>query len=390
MCSGDETVKVKDVELVDYLNAGGLMASMFKVVLHLTDGSCRHCVFNTLPTARHATSVSLGLAREVFFYENFSKTVLALGISIPRVLYAYGNMKTGEKSLLMEDLEHTVQVGYFYGSGSPLNWNKDLDKITHNAVAASKMAIEDLSVIVTVKAFVEVAKLHAAYWKTVDLLEMDWLKSTDWYKGKDYIPGQETWEAARNRTIDQWNSIRSTIVDGSSEIHWNSNLVDCLDLFFSTINWEIFQADIQQQSWTLIHGDFHPANMLWESLSGDDIGRVILLDWEMVAIGNGPLDLGQFVISHMTSEYRRKHESFFLHKYYEALSSRLPVGVTYSYEQCFREYVQGGATKWIWLLPVLCTICPTNIAQYFHDQLASFLIDHDMTTDTFSKADIRY
>jgi len=38
--------------------------------------------------------------------------------------------------------------------------------------------------------------------------------------------------------------------------------------------------------WTLVHGDYHPANQLIDPEKED--ARVTSLDWEMVGLGSGP------------------------------------------------------------------------------------------------------
>lgn len=41
--------------------------------------------------------------------------------------------------------------------------------------------------------------------------------------------------------------------------------------------------------WTLVHGDYHPANQLIDptiTIKGDV--EVVSLDWEMVGLGSGP------------------------------------------------------------------------------------------------------
>jgi len=52
-----------------------------------------------------------------------------------------------------------IQSGYFFGSGSPLNWDKDLMKMTRNLTASlSPLAISKMAASAA-------AKLHATFWK---------------------------------------------------------------------------------------------------------------------------------------------------------------------------------------------------------------------------------
>ena len=58
-----------------------------------------------------------------------------------------------------------------------------------------------------------------------------------------------------------------------------------------------------QQNWTLIHGDLHSKNMMWDPKSN----KIIFLDWESVGLGNGLSDIGYFLISGEIED-RRKWE----------------------------------------------------------------------------------
>ena len=147
-----------------------------------------------------------------------------------------------------------------------------------------------------------------------------------------------------------------------------------------------------------VHGDFHPANMMWQRLvcDGEPLsGRLVILDWEVVGLGSGPQDLAQYLISHASPELRRSCEIQLVQEYYatltggESASNSMP-GVSpsvvdhsgYSFEMCWAEYVAGGSERWIWLLALLSTMCPDSMNQYFHDQVGAFLRDHEVTPES--------
>ena len=44
---------------------------------------------------------------------------------------------------------------------------------------------------------------------------------------------------------------------------------------------------------------------------------LILLDWEMVGVGSGPQDIGQYMISHTAPEERRANEKMLVEHYYK-------------------------------------------------------------------------
>jgi len=124
--------------------------------------------------------MTLGLAREAFFYQNWEKLLTTatgcsscdLGDMLPRVYHASGCMETGEKLLMMEDLQSKesagcVQLGYLFGPigdwpSNPNNWDKDLSIV--NSLPLKLDAREATSL-----AFSVVAKLHAQFWRCTEL-----------------------------------------------------------------------------------------------------------------------------------------------------------------------------------------------------------------------------
>ena len=224
------------------------------------------------------------------------------------------------------------------------------------------------------------------------------------------------------------------ISSGKSTVAWNAHLLACMSASFAKISWDDCQRQHADRGrvFTLVHGDYHPANMMWipdastphapapsaapsASLSGDGGseggsegasvlggGRLVVLDWEAVGLGSGPQECAQYLISHMVGAERRRCEDQLLRAYYAALVEPLGAGVAgagsssggggdaqvasprlpgvnrdeYTYADCYRDYVEGGVGRWVWLLALLAEFCPDNVTQYFHDQLLDFMIDH--------------
>lgn len=51
------------------------------------------------------------------------------------------------------------------------------------------------------------------------------------------------------------------------------------------ISWDAFRQRLNEEGvWTLVHGDYHPANQLYDP----DSNQITTVDWEMVGIGSGP------------------------------------------------------------------------------------------------------
>jgi hypothetical protein len=149
---------------------------------------------------------------------------------------------------------------------------------------------------------------------------------------------------------------------------------------------------------------------MWE-VDGEKLAvgeRSIVIDWEMVGIGiallellycyglisqlisgSGPQDVAQYLISHASDSDRLKHERTLVEEYYACLTGSPKYWTTattsevcsekYSWEDCWRDYIEGGSERWVWLLALLSGMCPDPMVQYFQDQLASFIISHNIT-----------
>jgi hypothetical protein len=179
-----------------------------------------------------------------------------------------------------------------------------------------------------------------------------------------------------------------------------------------------FRAELASRPLTLSHGDFHPANMMIKlpptaatasaattvtsaatattataataATSADattnttrEKASIVMLDFEQIGVGSGPQDLGQYLISHATPADRQLIEVCGgpIDCYYEKLCSlNGNVAATMTKEQCRQEYVEGGLGRWLWFLPVLNSMCPPKMTQYFHDQVLAFLNDHGITS----------
>ena len=74
------------------------------------------------------------------------------------------------------------------------------------------------------------------------------------------------------------------------------------------ISWDDYKANFNTgKQWTLLHGDFHPANQLIDKLAPND-SNITTLDWEGIGLGSGPSELAWYLISHVDKELRRNHE----------------------------------------------------------------------------------
>lgn len=361
---------VAAAKLVDMSGAGGMSgAKLTKIEVAFTDGGSMSLVVKQTRPGHADSSKQLGLFREAHFFELLSK-IFPEGF-LPKTYHVFGNAESGEKLILMEDLSDTVQSGYFFGPGSPLNWGKDLEALAARApgVTMSKV-VREVSIMA--------AKMHAKYWKRSELLDMSWLKGSGWLRGQD----RQAWEGSQQYVLDRWLLQKEKIASENCETVWNPQLVAVVDASFAKISWDDFQKRIQSSSWTLSHGDFHPANMMWRTNVSEESTHIALLDWEVVGLGTGVQDLGQYFISHSSPEDRREVENAALHTYYGELLLSGVKESEYSWETCCADYVAGGFERWVWLLAILTELCPPQMVQYFHDQCAAFMLDHNITPET--------
>lgn len=370
---------VSSVACEDMSGTGGLNCPMTRLLVTYKDGGKAGLVHKRHDADKRDMNKQLGLAREALFYKAFSSNE-TLGSILPKVWHAEGDMSTGEKTIIMQDLGDAIQSGYFFGPVSPHNWDKDLLQKTRGLSA--KISALDVAKVAARAA----AEVHASFFRDIELAKdgFSWLRGSRWISGE----GQALWEAYQGQSRAAWESLDFA----NSGVAWDPFLRECIDAAIGRAKTEnggfsSFLAWMEKAPWSLVHGDFHPANCMLLAPPDPEGGlqklRLILLDWENVGVGSGPQEIAQFLISHMDPGLRATVESEVLQEYYRSLISRNPqIAEVMSYDECWREYVAGGAGKWTWFMPLLATGCPPKMTQYFHDQLLAFLKTHMLTPET--------
>uniref|UniRef100_A0A0G4IAM3 Aminoglycoside phosphotransferase domain-containing protein n=1 Tax=Chromera velia CCMP2878 TaxID=1169474 RepID=A0A0G4IAM3_9ALVE len=334
-------------------------------------------------------SKQVGLAREGVFLDRMTRVsdtrdpLFPLKVLLPKCLWAKGDMDLGGKALVMEKIDG-VQSGYFFGKHSPHNWDVDVEAETKDIGGVSELDVCCLAAELG-------AILHARHIGDRSLLEdaenQECLRASKWFGGQ----GRESWEGtmgyAKSVWKDQW---RPTIdekgvqrFEGKEDtIEWPLSLVNLMDQSFEKVTWEAFQqsALVSEGRFTLVHGDFHPGNMI---VTRKEKG-LALVDWEVVGVGSGPQDLGQYMVSHSHPSVRRQNQKAILDAYCKVFQTNLSEE---SFEQHFkkdekllrewvnREYAEGGVGRWIWLLPLCGLAFSPKKQQYFVNQVAALLDD---------------
>jgi hypothetical protein len=354
---------VADLTIVDMSGTGGQSgAIMKKLVLKFEDDSDLSVILKSTAEAGQPFAKSLGLSRECFFYDMLGPTLS--NVRLPEVYFAYGSMETGEKVILLENLSECIQSGYFFGPWSCINWGKDLKALC--ASAPEGLGPEDMAR----KSFLMAANMHAKYWNDPSLLTHGWLRMARYARGED----RAVWEGAHKVATDAWAKVREPT--NSAKFKWDEYLVSVVESSFSKICWEEAECVQKKYPFTLVHGDFHPANMMYHPAEDS----VVLLDWENVGIGSGPQDLAQYMISHTHKDVRKTIETVLLREYYEALTTApgsKASAADFSFEVCEREFIFGGVERWIWLLAVIMNMGMPDVAkQFFHDIVSAFVQDY--------------
>jgi hypothetical protein len=100
----------------------------------------------------------------------------------------------------------------------------------------------------------------------------------------------------------------------------------------------------------------------------------------------GPQDLGQYVLSNMDPSERRACERELVEAYYKELIRDGVDDTDNLWEYCWKEYTVGGVERWLWFL-IYFAAQPTmtDWAQFFHNQIASFMEDHKLTADDITQ-----
>lgn len=362
-------------------------------------------------------SQQLGLVREAFFYSNLAILLPTThNMFLPNIYYSYGNENHGTRCILMDYLNpiEWLDSGIFFGPGNPNNWNRGNLKeilcksygIPYNHDPDPSLLIPPHSHHVTKVTFERIAQIHAFFWKKQDLLQPNnnWLRGSKWRQNQL----RDTWEQSQFMIRDTWYKYvhheKENEQKESKEktFIWDPIVRQTIEKAISSISWDTYikQFHIDTCQWTLVHGDFWPGNVMWninKDNTKNSYQKIQLLDWEMVGIGSGPQDLGQYIISNMNSKERRECEYDIIHSYYNELkrygSSTNNTNIDFdivTYNYVFNEYIIGGIERWLWFLVWFLGQQNDNPslngwAQYFHNQISEFMNDHNITANDITQ-----
>ena len=381
-------------------------------------------------------SQNLGLSREALFYKYMAPQITATEADVdddevqkqkeedtailPKIYYSRGIFDKGSKLIVMEVLHNFVDSGIFFGPGNPNNWTRNLPQLIQQAMvvpvgASGVPPPPPTPGHVARVTFEHMARIHALYWKQSSLLDPQykWLRGQEWVQSLN----QPSWQASQQILQKSWNAYLATeqqhqqVVlapeskddnndndDSNKLIQWDPIVRQAVEKAIDGISWEAqIQRLNENQHWTLVHGDFWPGNILWKkgvsacnsnqqpSSSPDSLR---LVDWEMVGLGSGPQELGQYVISNMSRSDRQECEESLVRHYYDTLtkSASSSSRTLMTWDDCWKEYTVGGIERWLWfLIYFLGNPNMTSWAQFFHNQMSDFMADHQLTAQDITQ-----
>ncbi len=222
---------------------------------------------------------------EANFYKHLGSNS---GISVPQCFYAGIDMQSGDYLLLMEDMS-TCRVGDLSGN------LKDVET-----------------------AIKHIARFHAKWWDCKQLNKSPWAT---------FFPSNSGLNEGLFKTfLDSF--VRVKEIFGNKIPETFGRVADRLQ----NADAAIFTDD----PLTLVHGDFHPGNIFFQSNNG---GRFAVFDWEAVHNGCAGEDLGRIITFGLTQEQRELHQDSLVKLYHKILLEN--VSIEYSLSQCWDNIRRG-------------------------------------------------
>jgi hypothetical protein len=242
--------------------------------------------FSALDPEVRATVHSIGFyEREIGFYREFAADC---PVRTPRCYFGEVEMDSGASLLLLEDL----------------TWMRNLNS-TGGVVDEVELVIRELG------------KLYAAWWGGPRLDQTPWLP----------LKGILTPDQAPVVLSQNWESFL-----GKLSIPVTEELLSAGELCARYL-YAVSVSMYTEPPRTLIHHDVQGDNLL---VAGDGERSLALIDWQLTTAARPVLDLADFVVAHLDTSGRRRHEDRLLEIYHSVLTE---CGVTgYSLERCRDDY----------------------------------------------------
>ena len=307
---------------------------MYSVIVQILDQNIElKLIYKTNQETEFSENLSkdFGLVREGIFYSVLASDLASeLGIGLAKVYSSKGNVITGQKEILLEDLSQLgLQSGYLFGPKVPINYDRrfEIDQIIgkffqkHNAVVPSPEIVASATLS-------QIAKIHRKYWCDKTFVQ----NNAMWLSGSKYgicsCPedniilslDQVLWEKNQKAAVDIWFEMYEKIKNKQTSLIWDENVIACMNASIKKINWNRHLEKCKLKPFTFVHRDLHAGNVFWIprkhsrenttvstcsnssaintsknietetniTVPMHDLGTTILLDWEVCGVGWGP------------------------------------------------------------------------------------------------------
>jgi len=218
-------------------------------------------------TSRAGAAATRTYEVEASFYRDLAA---ALPVRTPDCWYAAHDAATNAYVVVLEDVAPAQQG----------------DQMRGCSVAEIAAAVDEL------------ALLHGPRWGDRTLLDLEWTRR----------PSADAAEATTALVTWAAESFREQYT-GRLE----PDTLALLDRFLPRLGDYIAHAP---EPWTIVHGDFRADNLLF---GGD---RVVVVDWQTVALGVGPSDLAYLLGASLMPDVRRSHEAELVDRYVAGLRAQ--------------------------------------------------------------------
>ena len=242
---------------------------------------------------RALMQVTGSYGREIEFYQQFGGDA---GIPTPHSYYASIDPDSGVFALLLEDMSDCR-----------------MSDMTDPSVEDIEVAVRHL------------AAFHAKWWNHPRLRTLESLR----YPGS---PANETFLRLG------WGALAAAlpVVKERAGDFIPDSLVTLTEGLLSRFDEVLEFAQRDEGRTTLVHGDYHPQQIFFESESG---GRFAVFDWQTVSAASGGNDLARIIVLGLNIAQREASDGRLTELYHSLL---LEHGVKeYSYQDCYDDFRRG-------------------------------------------------
>jgi hypothetical protein len=322
-----------------------------------------------------------GIDREVAVYRETG--LLPADLTVPFV--TSGASEDGVQHLVMADAraDGYSLAGLYFGASSPLNYGKDLPDGSGE---------EKVVLAIAGAAAAQAGALHGRQWGATTALA----DTRPWLRVSPGAGDMKESDIAYSNMIlgfgrSGLDALRAHAAGGAVKVtdelmaDADASLAAAAALLDPSTGPTARSTYTLPVAVTLVHGDFHPGNQLWNPQTSSSR----FVDLEQVGLGSGPQEIGQYLISHLTPEERATYEGRVTDIYVRALQDNLPAGVSVDEAAVRREVIVGGYLRWLWLLGALGGMVPPMMLQGFIDKMQGFRDAHKETLASASGMPVR-